>query len=202
MSVAFVITEHAGALPPERLTRYEEMRGRLENLAGTRVAAVQYEQLESLEGSDAVVLSGSFAPWAEHSPEAIDRLGDVVRSYDGPVLGICAGMQLQARFAGGTTRHAPGGLELGFSTVEVVEPDGLFEGLPGRIGVYQHHTDEIADLPGDFRVLARSPACAVEAIAHRERPWWGTQFHPEQFDDDHPAGERVLRNFFELAIGS
>lgn len=200
MSVAFVITEHSGALPPERLAHYEQVRGRLENLAGARIATVQYEQVESLEGSDAVVLSGSFAPWVEHSPAAIERLGSAVLAYDGPVLGICAGMQLQARFAGGTTRHSPVGLDLGFSTVEVVEPDGLFAGLAGRIDVYQHHGDEIADLPGDFRVLARSPACAVEAIAHRERRWWGTQFHPEQFDDDHPAGELVLRNFFELAI--
>lgn len=200
MSVTFVITEHSGALPPERLAHYEQVRGRLENLAGMRVATVQYEQVESLDGSDAVVLSGSFAPWVEHSPEAIDRLGGAVLAYDGPVLGICAGMQLQARFGGGSTRHSPGGLEAGFSAIEVVEPDGLLEGLPARIDVYQHHGDEIAELPDDFRVLARSQACAFEAIAHRERRWWGTQFHPEEFDDGHPAGERILRNFFELAI--
>lgn len=200
MSVTFVITEHAGALPPERLAHYEAVRGRLESLAGMRIVTVQYEDVESLEGADAVVLSGSFAPWAEHSSEALDRLGGAVRGYDGPVLGICAGMQLQARFGGGTTRHSPSGPANGFSAIEVVEPDGLLQGLPARIDVYQHHADEIAELPDDFRVLARSEACAFEAIAHRERRWWGTQFHPEEFDEVHPAGERILRNFFELSI--
>lgn len=199
MSVAFVVTEHSGALPPERLAQYEQVRGRLEQVAGMRVATVQYEAVESLDGADAVVLSGSYDPWAAHSPDAIERLGEAVRRYDGPVLGICAGMQLQARFAGGTTRHSPGGLETGFAAIEIVEPGGLLEGLPPRIEVYQHHGDEIEELPGDFRVLARSSACAIEAIAHRERRWWGTQFHPEEFDDRHPAGERILRNFFELA---
>lgn len=200
MSVAFVITEHSGALPPARLAHYEEVRGRLERLAGLRVATLQYEGVESLGGADAVVLSGSFAPWAEHSPEALDRLGCAMLAYDGPVLGICAGMQLQARFGGGTTRQSPSGGEKGYSAVEIVEPDGLLEGLPARIDVYQHHADEIAELPDDFRVLARSPACAVEAIAHRDRRWWGTQFHPEEFDDGHRAGERILHNFFGLAL--
>lgn len=199
MSVTLVITEHAGALPPERLAHYETVRDRLESVAGVPVTTMQYEQVESLEGADAVVLSGSFAPWAEHAPAALDRLGGAVLAYGGPVLGICAGMQLQARFAGGTTRHSPGGGANGFSVVEIVEAEGLLEGLPPRIAVYEHHGDEIAELPDDFRVLARSPACAVEAIEHRERRWWGTQFHPEAFDDDHPAGERILRNFFQLA---
>ena len=198
MSVAFVITEQSGALP-ERRGHYEQVRGRLEQVAGTRVVTSQYEEIVSLDGADAVVLSGSFAPWASHRPAALERLGEIVRAYEGPVLGICAGMQLQARFAGGTTRHSPGGPERGFTAVEIVEAEGLLEGLPPRIDVYQNHGDEIAALPDDFRVLARSPACAVEAIAHRERRWWGTQFHPEAFDDDHPAGEQILHNFFELA---
>ena len=177
------------------------MRGRLELVAGDPVTTVQYEELGSLGGADAVVLSGSFAPWAVHSPGAIERLGDVVRSYDGAVLGICAGMQLQARFAGGTLRHSPARPETGFASVDVVEQDGLLRGLPSRIEVYQHHGDEIEKLPESFRVLARSATCAIEAIVDPTRRWWGTQFHPEEFDAAHPVGERILHNFFELARG-
>ncbi|MBA2293637.1 MAG: gamma-glutamyl-gamma-aminobutyrate hydrolase family protein [Actinobacteria bacterium] len=202
MSVTLVLTEHSGALSPETLGRYEAVRGQLERAAGTPVATVRYEEVTSLQGAAAVVLSGSFAPWAAHAPSAIDRLADAVRSYDGPVLGICAGMQLQARFAGGTIRHSPGGPELGFSAVEVVEQDGLFESLPAWIDVYQHHGDEIEVLPPQFRVLARSASCEIEAIVDPARRWWGTQFHPEEFDAAHPAGERILRNFFELAGSS
>ncbi len=202
MSVILIVTEHSGALPPERLAYYETVRGRIESAAGVPVTTVQYEEVGSLDGADAIVLSGSFAPWASHSPDAIDRLGEAVRSYDGPVLGICAGMQLQARFAGGTIRHSPGGPAMGFSAVDVVEQDGLLRGLPSRIDVYQHHSDEIEELPEGFRVLARSASCAIEAIADPARRWWGTQFHPEEFDATHPAGERILHNFFALARDS
>ena len=202
MPVTLVVTEHSGALSPERLAHYEAVRARLESAAGTSVASVRYEEVESLRSADAVVLSGSFAPWAVHSAEAIERLGDAVRSYHGPVLGICAGMQLQARFAGGTIRHSPGGLTTGFSAVDVVEEDGLLRGLPSRFVVYQHHGDEIGELPQGFRVLAQSATCAIEAVFDPARRWWGTQFHPEEFDAAHPAGERILRNFFELARAS
>jgi GMP synthase-like glutamine amidotransferase len=202
VSVTLVLTEHAGALSAETLARYALVRERLEAAAGAAVAAVQYEQLTSLRGAGAVVLSGSYAPWAEHAPDALERLGRVVLDYDGPVLGICAGMQLQARFAGGAIRHSPGGGKTGVTAVDVVEADGLLEGLPARIEVHQRHSDEVETLPPSFTVLARSDACAVEAIADPARRWWGTQFHPEEYDDAHPAGERILRNFFELARGS
>jgi len=200
MSVTLVVTEHSGALPPDRLAHYEIVRARLENVAGAPVETVQYEALKSLASAEAVVLSGSFASWASHASSAIERLGEVVRDYDGPVLGICAGMQHLSRFAGGTIRHSPGGPEMGFATVEVVDHDGLLRGVPARIEVYQHHSDEIEELPEGFRVLARSDACAIQAIAEPTRRWWGTQFHPEEFDAAHPAGERILKNFFELAI--
>lgn len=202
MSVTLILTEHARALTPETLASYAVLRERLEQASGATVTAVQYEQVSNLDGADAAVLSGSFAPWAEHAPDALERLGHAVLGYDGPVLGICAGMQLQARFLGGATRHSASGLELGFASVEVVEADGLFEGLPPRLDVYEHHSDEIAELPPSFRVLARSESCAIEAIAEPSRRWWGTQFHPEAFDDAHPLGERILRNFFQLARSS
>ena len=199
MRVTFVVTEHSGSLTPRRLDHYDAVRARLERAAGSRVARVQYEEVRSLDGADAVILSGSFAPWAVHAAEALERLGDAVRGYDGPVLGICAGMQLQARFAGGSIRRSQTPAETGFATVDVVERGDLLRGLPAQIDVYQHHTDEIAELPDRFRVLARSATCSIEAIADPGGRWWGTQFHPEQFDAQHPAGEQILRNFFELA---
>jgi GMP synthase-like glutamine amidotransferase len=199
MRVTFVVTEHSGALSPQRLEHYETVRERLERVAGCAVAAVQYEEVPAIAGADAVVLSGSFAPWAVHSVEALERLGELVRGYDGPVLGICAGMQLQARFAGGTLRRSPTRPETGFAAVDVLEPVGLLRDLPSRIDVYKHHSDEIEQLPEGFGVLARSPTCPIEAIADATRRWWGTQFHPEEFDAEHPVGERILRNFFELA---
>lgn len=163
------------------------------------VRSIHYLEAHDFRAAAAVVISGSFAPWAAHAPADLDRLGDVVCAYDGPVLGICAGMQLQARYAGGAYAPAAVAPVTGFGPVEVLEDGDLLRGLPLRPTVYKHHSEEIVSLPTGFRVLARSAECAVEAIAAPDRGWWGTQFHPEQFDDQHPAGELVLRNFFDLA---
>ena len=122
-----------------------------------------------------------------------------MRAYEGPVLGICAGMQLQSRFAGGTFAPAAAGPRKGFGEVEVVSDGDLLRGLPPHATVYRHHSEEIIELPDGFHVLARSRECEVEAIAAPSRRWWGTQFHPERFTSAHPAGETVLRNFFHLA---
>ena len=198
MAVLFVVTEHSTFLSTERLKHYERIRARLEGAAGAPVESRHYLELGELNGEGAVVLSGSFAPWAAHDARALAQLGDTVRGYRGPVLGICAGMQLQAMFAGGTVARASGGPEQGYRAIDVLESDGLLAGLSRRAAVYQHHTDEVAMLPDGFELLATSPECPVQAIVARDRSWWGTQFHPEEFDAEHPAGERVLRNFFAL----
>ncbi len=162
--------------------------------------SVRYGDVTDLRGAAAVVLSGSFAPWAWHDSAALARLGRRVRDFDGPVLGICAGVQLQAMFAGGAVGPAKHKVE-GFGRVEVLDGSDLLHGVPASITVYKHHSDEIVARPEAFRILATSSECAIEAISCPDLLWWGTQFHPEEFQHEHPAGERVLRNFFELARG-
>jgi len=197
--VDFVVTEHPSFLNAERERRYEEICRLLSSLAGGPVKAMHYLDVTSL-GRWPVVLSGSSAPWASHDPASLDRLGEAVLAADTPVLGICAGMQLLARSAGGkiATMAPPDREELGYAPVEVLDGGDLLAGLGERPTVFHDHRDEITRLPDGFRVLARTKSCAIQAIAVPERRWWGTQFHPERFDDGHPDGERVLRNYFSL----
>lgn len=200
MHVDFVITEHPSFLDAERTVRYEEIRRLLSALSDRPVDAVPYLDVRSL-GPGPVVLSGSKAPWAVHDPGSLHRLGEAVLAAEAPVLGICAGMQLLARFAGGriATMVPAEREERGYGPVEVLDARDLLAGLDERPAVFHDHRDEVTVLPDGFRVLARTESCAIQAIAVPERRWWGTQFHPERFDDEHPDGERVLRNFFSLA---
>jgi GMP synthase (glutamine-hydrolysing) len=128
----------------------------------------------------------------------LETLGEALRAAAGPVLGICAGMQLQAVFAGGAIAPSPTP-EHGYAPIEVDDRGGLLSGLPTRAVVFHDHDDEIVSLPDGFRVIASSTRCAIQAIADLERRWWGTQFHPEEWNTTHPDGEAVLRRFFELA---
>jgi GMP synthase-like glutamine amidotransferase len=200
--VDFVITEHLPAITGALERHYEVICKRIEGLAGVPVRSRHYCDAGDFGAAGAVILSGSFAPWAQHDPAALDRLGESVERFHGAVLGICAGMQLQAMFAGGAIgpRDRPA---LGYGTVEVLDDEDLLGGLGPTAVTYEHHSCDVVSLPPGFVVLARSEGCAVEAVRARERHWWGTQFHPERFSAQYPAGARVLRNFFELAgVGS
>ena len=200
-AVTLVVTEHSSFLDAARKQRYEAIRTTLEEIAGRPVSSIHYPDVERL-GPGPVVLSGSGAPWDRHDPAELERLGDAVRSAEAPVLGICAGLQLLTGFAGGRVEPmAVSGRppERGYLPLEVLDGADLLAGLPARATVYQDHTDEIAELPADFRILARTAGCEIQAIAAPERRWWGTQFHPERFDSRHPDGRRVIANFFELA---
>ncbi|MEP6811458.1 MAG: gamma-glutamyl-gamma-aminobutyrate hydrolase family protein [Actinomycetota bacterium] len=197
LDVLFVVTEHLSHLDAERRRRYEDAAGVLARLAGSPLSVVHYADPDALRAADAVVLSGSDAPWAAHDERELQRLLGFVADCERPVLGICAGMQLLARCAGGTLDHAAEN-ERGFQPIEVLDDRGLLHGLPAETTVYQSHTDEIRSLPEGFRVLARSAHCRVQAIAAEERRFWGTQFHPERTTVEHPDGLRVLRNFFSL----
>jgi GMP synthase-like glutamine amidotransferase len=198
VAIEFVITEHLPSITKSLERHYEVIRSRIERLVGVPVRGRHYRDVGGFGGAAAVILSGSFAPWALHDPDSLNRLGGHVERFDGAVLGICAGMQLQTIFAGGAIamREHPA---VGYESVEVLDRDDLLDGLGPTAVAYEHHAWEVVTLPQDFVVLARSRDCAVEAIRARDRAWWGTQFHPERFSAQHPAGARVLRNFFSLA---
>jgi GMP synthase-like glutamine amidotransferase len=196
--VAFVVSEHRDGLTPARVARFARARKRLAEVAAAEVDAIHYADVDRLD-ADATVLSGSYDPWALHDARALARLGEALLAYDGPVLGICAGMQILVRAAGGTIRQARQPAEPGFAAVEVVDADGVLAGLPRRIDVYEEHTDEVTVLPDSLRIIARSEGCAVEAIAAVDRPWWGTQFHPEKWTKAQPAGRAILASYFTLA---
>ncbi|MBA2741329.1 MAG: gamma-glutamyl-gamma-aminobutyrate hydrolase family protein [Actinobacteria bacterium] len=200
MAVELVFTERRSELTESRAKNYARLHERVAAASGQVVGEKHYEDVdaERLAAASSIVLSGSSAPWSVRDPAELDRLGEAVLAAGRPVLGICAGMQLQVRFAGGTIAPSSSP-EHGFLQVRAHDRSDLLRGLPAEVGVFQDHDDEIVDLPAGFRVLASSPACAIQAIGDPARRWWGTQFHPEESSAEHPAGERVLANFFELS---
>ena len=142
-----------------------------------------------------VILSGG--PSSVYDEDVPD-LDPGVLELDVPVLGICYGMQLMAKVAGGRVRAAEA-REYGRARMEVLEADRLFRGFePGEeITVWMSHGDQIEALPGGFRALGRTDTAPVAALRAGDRELYGVQFHPEVVHT--PRGEEILENFvFEV----
>lgn len=149
---------------------------------------------ESIADADALILSGG-SPSVAADGERMGNNGEYLDKAEVPVLGICAGMQFMSTHFGGET--APAKVpEYGKVTIAVSEDAGLFERLPREFTVWASHNDEVRRVPSDFRVVARSEVCEVQAIEHKERPLFGLQFHPEVEDTEH--GMEIFRNFLNI----
>jgi GMP synthase-like glutamine amidotransferase len=86
----------------------------------------------------------------------------------------------------------------GFYPIRQVAKDSLFQGLPSRMMMRCNHYCEVKRLPSGFKLLATSGHCRIEAMRHKDRPLYGTQFHPEAFDAPFFHGRILLRNFAKI----
>ncbi len=109
-----------------------------------------------------------------------------------PLLGICYGHQMLADVWGAKVEKGKSA-EYGVSEITVDKEDVILKGVPEKFKAWVSHFDEVKEAPEGFDVLAHSKTCAVEAMAHRKRPVFGVQFHPEVWHTEH--GELILRNF-------
>ena len=111
-----------------------------------------------------------------------------------PVLGVCLGHQILARFAGLPVRT---GNDVMHGKQSPISHDGkgLFSGLPSPIPVGRYHSlFAYADgTEKQIKVTARTEKGEIMAIQYTDRPWAGVQFHPESVLT--PDGQHLLANF-------
>ncbi|MCX7887123.1 MAG: gamma-glutamyl-gamma-aminobutyrate hydrolase family protein [Verrucomicrobiae bacterium] len=200
--------------------KIEQFRGRIEKeLAHLPCVVVHHAELTREDFSNphlrAIVLTGATSPSVK---PLCEDLFAVIREGKIPLLGVCAGHQHIGLAHGAETelmrllrpgekdpnpKYHPGRFkEWGFMPVQIVQRDPLFDGLPDTIIVQQYHVGKLKSLPSDFELLARTDECEVQVMKRRGKPVYGTQFHPENYDEAHPHGKRLLQNFFKIAAAA
>lgn len=102
-----------------------------------------------------------------------------------PQMGICYGHQLICRALVGkhAVRSSPNGFEVGWRNVLINESSADLFGIGRSETVWQHHFDEVIELPPASELLATNAHTDIQAYVNYEQRLFGTQFHPE-FDRD------------------
>ena len=134
-----------------------------------------------------VILSGGPSTVTEeHTPRAPEGLFDL----GVPVLGICYGLQCMASMLGGSVSTSDK-REFGHADVELCADNGLIS--EASQSVWMSHGDKVTELPGGFKIIAKSANAPLCAIADEERKFYGVQFHPEVTHSE--FGEQLLSRF-------
>ena len=112
-------------------------------------------------------------------------------------MGICYGHQLLclALIGKHAVRSSPNGLEAGWEVVRFDNKAMELLGIRESEVVWQHHFDEVIELPQGSELLATNAHTEIQAYVNYEQRLFGTQFHPE-FDRE--TGNRLYQEDREL----
>jgi anthranilate synthase/aminodeoxychorismate synthase-like glutamine amidotransferase len=173
-------------------------------VTGALPTVVQHDEVDARDLLDGrfthVVLSpGPGTPHDEHD-FAVGR--EVLLDGRLPTLGVCLGMQGLVTTYGGRVEQ----VEPAHGEPATVRHDGdpMFAGVPSPFTAVRYHSLAAVQVP---EVLVETAWCdgpggevggeVVMAVAHRERPLWGVQFHPESVLSEH--GARLVSTFLDAA---
>ncbi len=149
---------------------------------------ITVDELRAL-GPKAVILSGGPASvYDDNAPKCDPNLFDL----DVPVLGICYGLHAACQLLGAQVQGATA-REYGRANLDIVDGSDLLANVPEHTAVWMSHGDQIDNLGDDFVRLARTSTCPYAAVRHKEKPFFGVQFHPEVTHTPH--GSDILGNF-------
>lgn len=126
------------------------------------------------------------------SMEAIKLLGPTV-----PTLGICLGHQCIAELFGGKIIEANEILH-GKTSLINHEKHPIFTNISNPFKATRYHSlvVEPDSMPQELESIATSDDGTIMALAHREYPIYGMQFHPESVFTN--VGMHLLQNFLDI----
>ena len=146
------------------------------------------EKIKEFNPKGIIFTGGPNSVYASESPLVDKEIFEL--GY--PILGICYGMQLMSHLLGGKVETAPTS-EYGKTLVNVDVNSVLFKDVNKETVCWMSHTDYVAKIPSDFKMIASTPVCPFAAMENKEKKLYAVQFHPEVMHS--VEGMKMLRNF-------
>lgn len=117
---------------------------------------------------------------------------------DLPIFGVCLGHQSIGQAFGGEVIRAPKIMHGKMSSIAHTG-ENIFSGLAEPLQVTRYHSLIVArdSLPECLAITAESEDGLIMGLAHRSRPVFGVQFHPESIASQ--SGHGILANFLKAA---
>ena len=147
------------------------------------------EEIKQLNPKGIILSGGPSSVYASDAP----RCDGKILFMDIPILGICYGFQLGSQILGAEIKSSEN-REFGNTKCTIKDHTSLFDDTLGdSIDVWMSHGDQAMELPDDFQSLAYTENCPYAAARHKEKNFYGVQFHPEVTHT--PDGKQILKNF-------
>jgi len=193
---------------------------RLEDISGQPCLIVRYTHVTPALLRDlniqAIFISGNSANPPDYSEAELAGMRAVLREQGWPTFAFCGGLHVMAETYGAElgqigplepgeppvapAEFAPGmKKEFGYMPVRILKPHPLLEGLGEAPIMRQAHSWELKSMPAGFSLYASTDLSPLQVIIHDRLPLIGTQFHPEYYTDEHPAGRKLIENFVRFA---
>ncbi len=147
----------------------------------------------SLDEYDAIIISPG-----PKIPSESGNLMNIISTYhqQKPILGVCLGHQGIGEFFGAKLiksqipRHGK---------VDLIHHNHheLFEEIKNGIEVTRYHSLVLEEVTSPLEVIAWSERNEIMAVAHKELPIYGIQFHPESYMTK--SGIKLIKNFLKLS---
>jgi len=219
----FVDNEHVNAYAKpwgeKIMAARVRIKYRLEDITGDQCLIVRYNQVtptlvQQLEAR-AIFISGSSANPDEYDPAELVGLHSAITSKQWPVFGFCGGFEVLAEafgvavapigpLAAGEEDHNPNfapGMkkEFGYQPIQITITHPLLSGLENAPIMRQAHSWEAKSVPRGFENYGETAVSPHQIFIHNTHPIIGTQFHPEYYTNEHPAGRILIQNFCRIA---
>lgn len=151
-------------------------------------------QLDDLTRFSHLVLSPG--PGAPHRPGDF-ALGPGVFELPVAILGVCLGMQAMVWAHGGRVEAVDPAHGEPTSVTHTGHP--TFANVPSTFTAVRYHSLAATSVPTTLIQTAwcgDAPRRVTMAVAHRTKPMWGVQFHPESILTEY--GNQLITNFLSV----
>jgi para-aminobenzoate synthetase component 2 len=164
---------------------------------GAKVQVVRNDEIAVTKASDYDAVLISPGPGRPEDAGISVELVNYCATQSIPLLGVCLGHQAIAVAFGARIINAPELLH-GMTSSIAHNGLGIFTELPSPYLATRYHSLLVdqSSIPQELEVRAETASGEVMAIAHKELPIFGVQFHPESVLTEH--GYKLIQNWLNL----